>query len=92
MFHGLPFSMASASLTLLLHVLLRERLAKQTSGIYFFHVVAVILGFLVIFRRAPSPRESRSSELIHTVETPPSECSDHAATASHDAKSVHCLS
>lgn len=51
-FLGLPFSLASSALTLLLHSLLRDRLAQELSGLYLFHVFAVVLGFLVVFRCA----------------------------------------
>jgi hypothetical protein len=90
-FHGLPFSMASASLTLLLHVLVRESLAQQLSGVYSFHVFAVILGFFVVFRCVSSPHTSPSSELNFTSVMLPSDGPSNESTAEHDAQSCRKL-
>lgn len=62
---GLPFSLASSALTLLLHALWRKQLTQRLSGLYLFHVSAVILGFLLVLRCVHSPSQTPAVSLSH---------------------------
>lgn len=67
---GLPVSMASAAFTLLLHALWRKELAQRLSGVYLFHLFAVILGLMIVFRCAPytiTKPTHPAEALIHRV-------------------------
>lgn len=62
---GLPFSLASSALTLLLHALWRKQLTQRLSGLYLLHVSAVILGFLLVLRCVHSPSKTPALSLSH---------------------------